>query len=54
MTVLGAGFSAALLKLKAGKFSLGEIESANIAIASISGAAKNAGIAVAEQAPTLP
>lgn len=54
LAVLSTGFNAALAKLKAGKFSLGEIESANIAIASIEGAAKNAGAVIAEQAPSVP
>lgn len=54
LSVLGTGFSAALAKLKTGKFNLGEIESANIAIASIAGAAKNAGVSISEQTPALP
>ncbi len=54
LAVLGTGFAAALAKLKTGKFSLGEIQAANIAIASIEGAAKNGGATIAEQVPPLP
>ncbi|HEY4897566.1 MAG TPA: hypothetical protein VII01_15960 [Solirubrobacteraceae bacterium] len=54
LNVLTTGFAAALAKLKAGKFNLAEIETANIAISSIEGVSKNSGAAIAEQVPSLP
>ncbi len=54
LTTLSTGFAAALAKLKSGKFNLGEIQSANIAIGSIEGSAKSAGLSIAEQVPSLP
>ena len=54
LTTFSTGFAAALAKLKSGKFNLGEIQSANIAIGSIEGSAKSAGLSIAEQVPSLP
>lgn len=54
LTTLATGFGAALAKLKAGKFNLAEIQSANLAIGSIEGSAKSAGLSITEQVPSLP
>ncbi len=54
LTTLSSGFAAALAKLKSGNFNLGEIQSANLAIGSIEGSAKSAGLSIAEKVPALP
>jgi hypothetical protein len=53
MATLDEGFKVALAKLKAGHFSLAEIQTANIAIGAIKGSASNAGLPIGERAASV-
>ncbi len=54
LTLLSAGFGAALRKLKAGNFNPLEIETASGAITGIERAAASSGTAIAESSPAVP
>jgi hypothetical protein len=54
LAVLSGGFTAALVRLKAGHFNPLEIETANSAIDSIKGGAAAAGAAITESVPAVP
>ena len=52
LRVLGAGFRAALVKLRTGGFKMSEIQAASIAISAIKGSAMNAGLQINEATPS--
>jgi len=52
MKTLDVGFRTALAKLKTGRFKMSEIETANLAISAIKGAAIQAGMPISEATPS--
>ena len=52
MKALDVGFRTALAKLKTGRFKMSEIETANLAISAIKGAAIQAGMPISEATPS--